>query len=58
MKVVNPRGSFNLNAYDDYVIWTDKTDSSISLSDAELVFAGFGVVAPEYQWNDYEGFGC
>jgi Zn-dependent M28 family amino/carboxypeptidase len=55
MKVQGARGSFNLKAYDDYVIWTDKTDSSISLSDADLVFAGFGVVAPEYQWNDYEG---
>jgi Zn-dependent M28 family amino/carboxypeptidase len=55
MKVQSSSGSFNLKAYDDYVIWTDKTDSSISLSDVELVFAGFGVVAPEYQWNDYEG---
>ncbi|RYY10235.1 MAG: M28 family peptidase [Chitinophagaceae bacterium] len=55
MKVLGSRGSFNLKAYDDYVIWTDKTDSIITLQDAELVFAGFGVVAPEYQWNDYEG---
>jgi Zn-dependent M28 family amino/carboxypeptidase len=55
MKVQGRGRSFNLKAYDDYVIWTDKTDSSISLTDAELVFAGFGVVAPEYQWNDYEG---
>ncbi|HTE27725.1 M28 family metallopeptidase [Flavitalea sp.] len=55
MKVQDPRGSFNLKAYDDYVIWTDKTDSTISLTETELVFAGFGVVAPEYQWNDYEG---
>jgi Zn-dependent M28 family amino/carboxypeptidase len=55
MKVQSPRASFNLKAYDDYVIWTDKTDSAISLNESELVFAGFGVVAPEYQWNDYEG---
>ncbi|MHA4842533.1 M28 family metallopeptidase [Flavitalea antarctica] len=55
MKVNAQRGSFDLKAYDDYVIWTDKTDSSISLNNVELVFAGFGVVAPEYQWNDYEG---
>ena len=24
-------------------------------SDAELVFAGYGIVAPEYGWNDYAG---
>jgi Zn-dependent M28 family amino/carboxypeptidase len=55
MAVQSPKGNFNLKAYDDYIIWTDKTDENISLENAELVFAGFGVVAPEYNWNDYEG---
>jgi len=26
-----------------------------SIEDSELVFVGYGVVAPEYGWNDYEG---
>ena len=55
MRVQGTNNNFNLKAYDDYVIWTDKTDSAISLNSTELVFAGFGVVAPEYNWNDYEG---
>ncbi len=55
MQVKSAKGNFNLKAYDDYIIWTDKTDSSISLNNNELVFAGYGVVAPEYNWNDYEG---
>jgi len=55
MTVEGPKGKFNLKGFDDYVIWTDKTDSSISLDKSELVFAGYGVVAPEYSWNDYEG---
>ena len=25
------------------------------IEDSELVFVGYGVVAPEYDWNDYEG---
>ncbi len=25
------------------------------VTDSELVFVGYGVVAPEYDWNDYEG---
>jgi len=25
------------------------------VEDSELVFVGYGVVAPEYDWNDYEG---
>lgn len=55
MQVKSAKGTFNLKAFDDYIIWTDKTDSSISLNVAELIFAGYGVVAPEYNWNDYAG---
>lgn len=55
MEVEGPKGKFSLKGLDDYVIWTDKTDSSISLDKTELVFAGYGVVAPEYNWNDYAG---
>lgn len=55
MLVKSAKSNFTLKAYEDYIIWTDKTDSSISLENTELVFAGFGVVAPEYNWNDYEG---
>jgi Zn-dependent M28 family amino/carboxypeptidase len=55
MQVESPKGRFTLKANDDYIIWTDKVDPQIGLDKAELVFAGYGVIAPEYQWNDYEG---
>ncbi len=55
MQVKSAKSSFTLKAYDDYIIWTDKTDSAISLDNSDLIFAGYGVVAPEYNWNDYEG---
>ena len=55
MSVTAPKGNFTLKAFDDYVIWTDKTDPDIRLDNSELVFAGYGVVAPEQNWNDYEG---
>ena len=41
---------------DDYVIRTENTDPVISLSSDEVVFAGFGIVAPEGNWNDYAGY--
>src|SRR5215203_7160794 len=53
MHVQSPRGNFALKGFDDYVIWTERTDSVISLKNDEVVFAGYGVVAPEYNWNDY-----
>ena len=29
--------------------------SKASLADAELVFVGYGIQAPEYEWDDYKG---
>ena len=53
MKVVSKAGEFSLKGFDDYVIWTEKSDPKITITNAPLVFAGYGVVAPEYKWNDY-----
>jgi Zn-dependent M28 family amino/carboxypeptidase len=38
----------------DYVLWSMQDDSLVSVA-GDLVFAGYGIVAPEYGWNDYEG---
>ncbi len=54
MQVFSPRGNFELKGPEEYVIWTDKTDPSVALDHTEIVFAGYGVVAPEHNWNDYE----
>lgn len=55
MEVISAKGKFSLKGLNDYVIWTDKTDSVVSFNNDEVVFAGYGVVAPEYNWNDYAG---
>lgn len=55
MQVQSPKGNFTLKGFDDYVLWTDKSDSIVSFNSNELVFAGYGVVAPEYGWDDYKG---
>lgn len=33
---------------------TSREQSKIELKDSELVFVGYGVNAPEYDWNDYQ----
>ena len=40
---------------DDHVVWTKRVVDASSIQNAELVFVGYGIVAPEYNWNDYEG---
>lgn len=54
MKIVHKAGVKNLKGYEDYVLWTQRTDAKVSVENAEIVFAGHGIVAPEYGWNDYE----
>lgn len=55
MRVDAGRANFALRGFHDYVISSARTDSAITWTNEPLVFAGFGVVAPEYNWNDYEG---
>src|SRR5579871_2029681 len=40
---------------DDVVAWTKHVADSASIDRSELVFVGYGVVAPEYNWDDYKG---
>ena len=47
--------SLSLNYLEDYVAVTRQLHPEISLENSELVFTGYGIVAPEYHWNDYEG---
>ncbi len=38
-----------------FMAWTKRVVDRVDVIDSELVFAGYGIVAPEYGWNDYEG---
>ena len=55
LQVESAKGTFSLQNTKDYVVSTENTDSLISLNKDEVIFAGYGVVAPEYNWNDYAG---
>ncbi|MEM1194326.1 MAG: M28 family metallopeptidase, partial [Pseudomonadota bacterium] len=37
------------------VYWTKRVEETIAVQDSEMVFVGYGIVAPEYDWNDYAG---
>lgn len=55
MVISGKGGSFDLKVLQDFVATTNKVEAEVGLTDSELVFAGYGIVAPEYGWNDYEG---
>ena len=51
---VSGRGAVKPLVYaKDMVIWTRHAVPEESLRHSELVFVGYGIVAPEYAWNDY-----
>lgn len=39
----------------DVVVYTERVEEEVGIKDSELVYVGYGIVAPEYGWNDYEG---
>jgi len=44
----------SLKLKDDFVAWTKHVADSAELKNSDLVFVGYGVKAPEYDWDDYK----
>lgn len=40
---------------DQFVAWSARQEKQVSVADSELVFVGYGITAPQYQWDDYKG---
>lgn len=53
---IQGKGGGSTLAYgQDFVAFTSRIAERTALDNSELVFAGYGIVAPEYQWNDFAG---
>jgi len=48
-------GGMDLAFRDDMVLGTRRVRPESSITDSEIVFVGYGIVAPEYGWDDYAG---
>ena len=53
--VVGNGKTLTLNYRTDYMMLTEQEKSTVEIKNSPLVFAGYGVVAPEYMWDDYAG---
>jgi hypothetical protein len=40
---------------DDFVAWTKRVADTVAVDRSEVVFVGYGVQAPEFNWDDYKG---
>ncbi|RZK88537.1 MAG: peptidase M28, partial [Pedobacter sp.] len=54
MEITGGKENLKFKAVDDFVAFTRREQDTIQLKNSPLVFAGFGIVAPEFNWNDYK----
>ena len=48
-------GPMEIAYADDAVTWTKRVVDGAAVEASEMVFVGYGIVAPEYGWDDYAG---
>lgn len=54
MVISGEKGNLTLNSPDDFVGYSSQTREQISIENSDIVFAGYGINSPEYNWNDYK----
>ena len=56
LSFATPHGTLAPGFPGEAVYWTPQFGADVvKVSRSDLVFVGYGVVAPEYEWNDYAG---
>ncbi len=50
-----PQGRAELKFHEDFIALSGVQEGEAKLEESELVFVGYGIVAPEYQWDDFKG---
>jgi Zn-dependent M28 family amino/carboxypeptidase len=54
--VVSKTGrTVSFKTHDQVVAFSQRVTDAIAVKDSEIVFVGYGVQAPEYQWDDLKG---
>src|SRR3954462_14934902 len=53
--VANGKEPMELKFPDDYVASSARLQPEINVQNSDIVFVGYGIVAPEYGWDDYKG---
>lgn len=55
LTIAGKQHTFHFDYGRNMIVWTKREASHVALKDSPLVFVGYGIVAPEYHWNDYAG---
>ncbi len=52
--ILGGRSGLVLSYWDDFIAASGVQQETAAIEQAELVFVGYGIVAPEYGWDDYK----
>ncbi len=55
MKVKGAASALTLKSKDDFIVVSGHQEKTSAVESAPLVFVGYGITAPEYDWNDLKG---
>jgi len=55
VKFYNGTKTLSMDLLTDYIAVSGQQSPKVSVNSAEVVFVGYGIVAPEYGWDDYKG---
>ncbi|MAO66479.1 MAG: hypothetical protein CL666_15925 [Balneola sp.] len=51
----NGRAPFALQYFDEFMAWPANQAEEVNVRNAELVYVGYGIQAPEENWDDFKG---
>jgi Zn-dependent M28 family amino/carboxypeptidase len=54
LKISAKKRELSFNYYDEFIAFPGMQKEHIEIKNAELVFAGYGIQAPEFQWDDFK----
>jgi len=49
------RTPFNIEYFDEFMAWPANQAEEVEVRNAELVYVGYGIQAPEENWDDFKG---
>ena len=55
LSITGGKSRFSLKYSDDFIGSTPQITDKVKIDNSPVVFVGYGIVSPEYDWNDYAG---
>jgi Zn-dependent M28 family amino/carboxypeptidase len=54
MPVITQGGPIDFKFYEQYIAVSGQAEEQVEIDNAEIVFVGYGIQAPEYDWDDFK----